>query len=50
MSILLKGGDGNDRITGIDGAQAQFIASGDSGNDKIDMGENHIATAYGFGG
>ena len=47
---MVEGGDGNDRITGIDGAIGQFILSGDSGSDKIDMGENHTATAQAFGG
>ena len=47
--LFISGGDGNDKITGFDGASGTYRAAGNAGNDKIILGENHNAV-YGFGG
>ena len=49
MNLFISGGDGDDKITGFDGASGVYQASGNDGNDKINLGENHN-TVYGFGG
>ena len=49
-SVLLEGGDGNDRITGINNANGQYLASGNAGNDLINMGSGHTTRAVAYGG
>ena len=47
---MIEGGAGNDTITGINNSNAQFLVSGNAGDDLIRMGTGHAATAVAYAG
>ena len=47
---MLEGGAGNDTITGINNSNAQYLASGNAGDDLISMGTGHLGAAVSYGG